>query len=156
MDDIEILPIEENDKFTNDRVYSALLIKRDNLIEKLYEGNPEVRDSRLRDIVETDKELSEIRITRDFYDFPNTEEVENHKCFDIEKYKATLLREGQQLFSFAAIAQEFRKIKEDGYFDTYDEAYDCAAKQLTAVGRPTTGEKLNKEYRKAKSRGDIK
>ena len=32
----------------------------------------------------------------------------------------------------------------------------AVVKQLTSVGRPTTGEKLNKEYRKAKSRGDIK
>ena len=156
MGDIEYLPIEENDKFTNDRVYSALLIKRDNLIEKLYEVSPEIRDENLHEIVETDKELSKIRITRGLYGIPNNEKMEKHKSFDIEKFKATLLPEKQQILSFAAIAQNFRKIKEDGYFDTYDEAYDCAAKQLTAVGRPTTGEKLNKEYRKAKSRGDIK
>ena len=156
MDDIEYLPIEKNDEFTNDRVYSALLIKRDNLIEKLYEVSPEIRDEYLYEIAETDKELLKIRRTRGIWGIPNTDEVEKHKSFDIEKFRVTLLPEGQQLFSFAAIAQNFRKIKEDGYFDTYDEAYDCAAKQLTAVGRPTTGEKLNKEYRKAKSRGDIK
>ena len=156
MDDIEYLPIEKNDEFTNGRVYSALFIKRNNLIEKLYEVSPEVRDEYLYEIAETDKELLKIRRTRGIWGIPNTDEVEKHKSFDIEKFKATLLPEKQQILSFAAIAQEFRKIKEDGYFDTYDEAYDCAAKQLTAVGRPTTGEKLNKEYRKAKSRGDIK
>jgi len=156
MDDIEYLPIEKNDEFTTDHVFSSHLVGRGVLIEELYELSPETRDKHLHEIAETDKYLSVYLETRDLYKIRWTKEMRHYKSFDIEKYKATLLREGQQLFSFASIAQDFRKFKEDGYFDTYDEAYDCAAKQLTAVGRPTTGEKLNKEYRKAKSRGDIK
>ena len=155
MDDIEILPIEENDKFTNDRVYSALLIKRDNLIEKLYEVSPEVRDEYLDEIAETDKELLKIRRTRGIWGIPNTDEVEKHKSFDIEKFRETLLLESQHGDAFWAIADEYRDLKKKGYFDTYTAAYKCAAKQLTAISRPTTGMQLKKAFFKARKHGKV-
>ena len=155
MGDIEYLPIERNDEFTTDHVFSSHLVGRGELIEELYELSPEVRDKNLYEISATDKYLEMYLDTRRLHKIPLTKEMKHYKSFDIEKFRATLLLESQHGDAFWAIADEYRDLKKKGYFGTYTAAYKCAAKQLTAISRPTTGMQLKKAWFKARKHGKV-
>ncbi|MDC0145662.1 hypothetical protein OAI93_03615, partial [bacterium] len=57
--------------------------------------------------------------------------------------------------AFWSLADELRNRKEDGEFESYDEAYQFGADHYTKDGHPFEANQLKRNYHKAKSEGRV-
>ena len=147
--------MEKNDEFTTDHVFYSHLVKRNELIEELYEVSIDTRKAHLYEIAATDEYLEKYRARRNLHRIYLTQEMKDYNPFDIDSFIETILTPEELDDTLWEIADELRRKKDTGLFRTFREAYACGVKQLKTIGRLTTVEKLENAYHKAVCEGVI-
>ena len=147
----QFFTIDDYDELTSDHIFYSHLAIRNNLISELGKLDTNMLNDHLDKIQYQDDYLTAYRKARIDLDIVLAKDILEYKRFDIKAYK----NRKDVTDARWAIADDLRKRKEDGEFNTYMDAYRWAEKNLTQNGKPLKADDLESAFYKAKSEGKV-